>query len=51
MNSFYEWAEKFGYTRSELMNNYKLREILLDEYANLELFHREQVEESRGKHK
>ena len=33
MKGFYEWAEKFGYTRNELMDNYKLREILLDEYV------------------
>ena len=48
MNQFYEWANKLGYNKEELTDNPSLRKILLDEYADLELFHIEQVEESRG---
>ena len=47
MNQFYEWANKLGYNKEELADNPSLRKVLLDEYADLELFHIEQVEESR----
>lgn len=48
MNQFYEWVNKLGYNKEELINNPTLRKVLLDEYADLELFHLEQVNESRG---
>lgn len=48
MNTFYDWIEKIGYNREELKNNPELRNVLLDEYTDLELFHLEQVNESRG---
>ena len=51
MKGFYEWLNKLGYTIQDLKEDNNLKEVLIDEYTSLELFHLEQVEESRGKHK
>ena len=48
MKKFLLWIEKIGYDKTEVYSDANLLEILMAEYANLELFHIEQVEQSRG---
>ena len=49
MMKFLMWIERIGYNREEVYDNANLLKVLLDEYADLELFHLDQVEKSRNK--
>jgi hypothetical protein len=47
MQKFLIWINKIGYEKAEVYSDANLLKILLDEFANLELFHIEYVEKFR----